>query len=395
MNKNNFNKEVKKEGWNKMKIILDKEMPVKKRRFLPFLLLLLIPAALGIIFIYSKTTKKQQNQIFIKQQKNRFSSVKNIKQSLNINTTSNNFKNLLNNKKNNEIKRKTNKNDKTNPHKIKKLHKKEYKLIADAEKKNNIKNLVYHKMTYVENNIALLNKLTFLNIKTLITQQRKYRPQFDFHDLNLTGKKDIGLFTPVMSIKLHAYNYKKFSPKLEFDFGNYFNISDRFSFGIVMALTQRNLVYQAIQKERYILNDSYYTEVLNFKNEYEIEQKDYSKWIFELMIKEKYNINKRIFIDFGGGIVLGGMKRIKINYDYTSKNDLKTEYNPGDFKPILFIDMGLYYFLTKKINAGFGYKYYYSGTYNYNNMRNNEVHSQKLVNKKYSSRLFLGINYCF
>ncbi len=398
MDKNKFDIEIKREGWDKMKNILDSEMPVKKRRFLPFILLFLILGTIGISFLYSKTNEKKQKEFIYNKEAVLENQIhdNNIEKKEIIIDTNLNKVNKTEEKTNTKDNNKRIKNIKLNIKKNNELEKKQYGFIAKTEEHNDTKepeNLNSQEISNNENKSLLIKNIKVLNISPFVIEQRSLIPEFEFNDLVINRKKKTEFFKPFIGVKIHSYNYKEFSPKYEFDLGSYFKISNRFLFGIGIAYVQTDLMFQSVQEESYVLFDNGIEKEDNNYN-YKAESFDLPAWTFELMLKEKYNINRKFTFDFGGGIVLGGFKSAGLKQDSWMNSDTWTEPDINNFKPVIFGEAGLYYQLISGINAGLGYKYYYSGTYNVNE-NNKEVYSRKLINKEYSSRFYLGINYCF
>ncbi len=398
MDKNKFDIEIKREGWDKMKNILDSEMPVKKRRFLPFILLFLILGTIGISFLYSKTNEKKQKELIYKKEAVLEIQIhdKNIEKKEIITDTVLNKVNKTDEKINTKDNESRNKNIKLNIKKNNELENKQYDFIAKTEEHNDTKkpeNLNSQGISNIESKSVPIKNIKVLNISLFEIEQRLLLAEFDFNDLIINRKKKPEFFNPFIGVKVHSYNYKEFAPKYELDLGSYFKISNRFSFGIGIAYVQTDLMFQSVQEESYVLFDNG-IEKENYNYNYEAESFDLPAWTFELMLKEKYNINRKFTFDFGGGMVLGGFKSAGLKYDSTMATNNRSESDFTNFKPVIFGDVCLYYNLTSGINAGLGYKYYYSGTYNIND-NNREIYSQKLINKKYSSRFYLGINYYF
>ena len=395
MDKSKFDIEIKREGWNKMKDILDREMPEKKRRFLPFFLLFLILGGIGASFLYSKTGENKQNESVYKKEtviEKKFEDKSNEKNGNLPKAIINTTEEKTNTKSNNR----RIKNAKSNIKKNNKLDKKQYDFAAKTKDNNDIKkpeNFNTHKTSGNESKYVSINNIKRFNISLFEIEQRLLLAEFEFNDLVVNRKKKTEFFNPFIGLKVHLYNYRKFAPKYEFDFGNYFKFSDRFSFGIAVSYVQTDLIFQSIQEESYVLtnndveskNNNFNSEAITF---------DIPAWTFELMLKEKYNITGKFSFDFGGGMVLGGLKFSGLKQDSRMDSGSWTEPDINNFKPVIFGEAGLYYHLNYGINAGLGYKYYYSGTYNVNE-NNKEVYSRKLINKEYSSRFYLGINYCF
>jgi hypothetical protein len=400
MDKNIFDIEVKKEGWEKMRTILDKELPVKKRRFLPFILLFLVFGIIGITFLYSKASKKELKEIITKERVQYIDreSIKPIENKIiKIDTVSNTSKAINNKKTNTQYPENRNQKQKLKKQRISEIEKKQYNIVAAEDGNNKIEtNIISHSPEIVENenHKDQINKISTIGISSLLSFEKKFVPEYDFNYMVINRKNKTKLLDPFAGIKLHTYNYKEFSPKFEFNLGTYFNLNDKFSFGAGIAFLQRKLVYQVIEEENYVVYNNNNVEKTRSKYSYNIEQEEQSKWLFELMIMEKYNFTGKTAININGGIVLSGLSFSKKSLDVVSTDYEGRAYNPENIKPIVFFGINLNYALSDKIRAGLGYKYYYSETYIFND-NNTEIYSQKLVNKKYSSKFFLGVNYFF
>ncbi len=416
MDKYKFDIETKREGWNQMEAILDKEMPVKKKHLLPFLFLFLILSIAGITFMLKGMDNNKQKDL--KYNNQTFSKDRLKYKDAGIKNKTQNGANTINN---NQIKPGTNKsigpNSESKFNTLKKNKSGQQKNI-NPDKNHNIyaiakpheysvettENKEFSKINPVEiasnDKTIVLNKISKIDLPGFLPETTEINPQFDFNNFSIFENKKKKIFHPFAGIKVHSYNYKEFSPKFEFDLGSYLKVNSRFSFGFGIAVVQRNLIYQIVKKEDFTNSNSVDFE----KNEQVysyviINQNSEQSWGLELMIMEKYNFSNKISINLSGGVELS-----KINFttnrfsyknaDLSAENGIYLQNVLDNYDPIYFADIALQYSFTNKILASLGYKYYFYPRYIITD-KNMNLYSLKLINKPYSSKYFVGIKYVF
>ncbi len=392
-----FDIKTKKEGWKSMKKMLDSEMPVKKNKrvfiWLPLLFLIGI-SLVSFTWIFVNKTGHTSNKPVKKEiikENNPSKSINNLQA---VNLPLSNRENEI---KTTDARPTGSKTGNRLNSSIKKINKKNISKQKNVPKEN-IK-------TKTQLSEPIANKTTILkrkniDIKSISSPNNYLRsektssffiPPFP-NEIVYHKHAKIDFFNPFIETKAHIYNYKKWSPKMEFEIGNLFFINSKFSVGINLGIVQSETVYQQISKSSTdILGGDFSSN--NTESLYDTTYANSSKWLMEISLLERYQINKNIGLGLSGGLVLENLKITGFNkkYDYSSTNNSAASNSPNNFITG-FLDANLFYVFKKHVYIKAGYKYYMTGSKTINE-RNVEIYSQKLVKNPYSTRLYIGIGY--
>jgi len=409
MEKREFSKELKYQGWEEMSLLLDKEMPVKKRKKVLILFFTIFILAAISLFLYQKFEDNNHKNVQpLSSQKRTGKNGKNDipKQSMYLS----NKKEKLDKTTKNTSKIESNNNAfKRQPHK-QKLNKTNNDFAY-----SNSQEILKDTHTF-DNKISLINKTSqFRNL----SEDRETKPivKLDAKSLSLFSKylpllcvnepvfiknnQRIDLFNPFAGVKAYVFSTEEFNPKFGFEIGNRFSYSRHFT-ELSLSFVQSQIIVPQI-----LLYDGKISDVENSGYEkaepfdtLELSEKPYLKFgVFGINLNQGYRFSRRFNAGLGFGLAYTmPLKKLLYSIDKDSGNLNSNSSNNYNYKNKVFAfdkfslsaNIDLSYRLSKLFTINLGYVFYFNSGYKLQNEKN-VGYRTKVLSKSKFSRLNIGI----
>lgn len=391
-----FSNELKKQAWEKMNEILDKELPQKKRKLRFLLILFPIFLIAGFVLFKSvyannsgekkiESGKTEKIPFFEKNERKSHYRIKNnsnipvankgtYKNKKHVGTISNEL-NTLENTVEQSIE--TQNDISLNPETI----------TSVVKEKSTEENLNFKREDVLTGQIP--NHIVFQE-NNKITPKKFLLNPLDIHNLKT---QNIWYFHPYCGIKLYNSAVNGLNLSSEINVGNLLILNNRFLLDFSFSYTNPKILYSTVE----VFDNNYdVTSKLNeFANESSqitnLQSIKYS--IFEFSFHESYKLSRVFTISAGGGIALTK----KMNSLLRNEENYPSEYVEVDLiRPVTFLsDINLQYYLNKKINFLLGYKYYFKNYSVFKDLEAVALRSAYLKKESELMNLYLGVRYNF
>jgi len=407
MEKREFNKELKYQGWEEMSLLLDKEMPVKKRKkvLIPFFTILILAAISLLLFQKFKDNSHKTVQPLSSQKVTGNTGKNDIpKQSINIS----NIKDKLDKTTKNTSEIESNNNViKRQPHKQK------LKKTINDFAYSNAQEITKDTHTF-DNKISLINKTSQVRnlsedreTKPIVKLDAKsvsslstYSPLLCVNEpVFIKNNRRIDLFNPFTGIKTYVFSTEKFNPKFGFEIGNRFSYNRHFT-ELSLSFVQSQIIVPQV-----LLYDDQISDVENGFEKSErldtvelLSGKPHLKFgVFGINLNQGYRFSRRISARLGFGLVytmpLSNLLYSKNKYSILNGS---SSVNNNNYKVFAFdkfslsANIDLSYRLSKLFTINLGYTYYFNSGYKLHNEKN-VVYRVKVLSKSKFSRLNIGM----
>jgi len=458
MKRNITNKELKYQGWQQIKGMLDDEMPTKrnKRTVLLYLLFLgLLTFGIFSLVLNNQVKSNIQNaKIKVIDNNLNFSKNKNTKASSSLKSAKSNAKFInhdsIANKPKQNRKEKISRSELPIP--------KSFALsnIDRINSNQDLKNNKKDNNNQINSNSDILNKITFekntesikiLNNKTLDLKAKqlvfKNNYSVSSNDRNLLvinniksnhlnklsySKTKVPLYNlkinpikhsnlskflnPYFETKLHIFSYNNINPKFSIELGNRFNINHKFFIDVAAEYTQVENVIPGINIVNERTSSNY--SIRKTTELYYVFAKSNSVFsgVFQLSIHEGFTFLNKLNLRVGLGVALtkklknqlykGEINYIKNNGEKPGFSELinqdlesiETIKKVTINNSIIYTNLDLSYRVHNHISLKIGYKYYFNNSYQIN-ITENKTTIGKIKPIPYSTRLYLGARYSF
>ena len=426
--KDQNNDGLKYEGWEKMRAILDKEMPVKKRRrYVPFFIIALISimVLLPVYFVSVKKTDAVRNDIISSRTKKNVSSVHKSNGENTLPQPAEELHQTV-------TKQKALPDEKPQKRQQKQLYfddsrpktgnshdeKKDSQLIA--------KPIAYNTSQWPSLNTAgerteKTTPIVIAGIDRLNPDIAGYINTPDIFPLLIYSNHNKNMvwdwFNPYLGINFSNISNSEFNARFELYAGNRIKISNKYFFEMGISLNKADNIYNAVVVKVNFLNvksnpGNSAEEKINHKDKnyhdlpyvHDNDARNMiKKTVLGIHLNQVFVFDKKVNMVFGSQMYF--TKRINNLLDDTSNSI--DEYMPGFQKLTVpeytfAFSLAMYYNLEKGTSINFGYKHYFSNVHpgfsSYSENFNSKVLETKnvyLTNKSRISNLFFGLKYNF
>lgn len=391
-----FSNELKKQAWEKMNEILDKELPQKKRK-LRFLLILFPIVLIAGFVLFKSVYANNSGEIKIESGKtkeipffenNERKSHYKLKKNSKIPVAN---KGTYKNKKNSEtIFTKLNTIENTVEQSIETqniISLNPETITSEGKEKSTEEYLNFKrdaKLTY-----QIPNYIVFQEIKKVTPGKFLLNPL----DIQNPINRNNWYFHPYCGIKIYNSAKQGLNLSSEISVGNILYLNYRFLLDFSFSYTNPNILYSTVEvfDNNYDVSDKLNEFVNESTQITNLQSIKYS--IFEFSFHESYRLSQLFTISAGGGIALTK----KMNSLLKQEENYPSEYSEVDLiKPVTFLsDINFQYNFTKKLTFSLGYKYYFK---NYSVFKDVEAATLRSAYLKKESELmnfYLGVRYNF
>ena len=406
----NYPENIKKQGWNQMNDLLNKEMPerLSKRRVLLFFLILAFISTIGFFKISSNHRPEQSiniAQIGISQnEKVTLGELKETKKTVKHEESASVLRAKLQNRKDNKGKNQNRKNH-----------------ILD-ELKNSVTNIKLYEthseeMLYESQaaiNISVDSRSQVEDIRRLFTLKTPFITENDKLVLKkMSVIKQAQYFkwylNPYSEIRAFNNTTENFAPKFELSVGNTFYFDRRFYFDIAIGYTNSQLLVSSVKLAEDNFGAGLNISEIEFYDNRGINQKSLKNGVFEISMYEGYRFTRKFALKAGGGIsftkgintvltentnkFINSDNGIEISTDNNGTIYLSDSYIIPDHT--FFTDLNAQYTLRQKYSLEIGYKYYFN---NYNvltDTQNKSIYRAYVKQPPLISNFYLGLKYNF
>lgn len=391
-----FSNELKKQAWEKMNEILDKELPQKKRK-LRFLLILFPIVLIAGFVLFKSVYANNSGEIKIESGKTKeipfFENNErksHYKLKMNSKIPVANKGTYKNKKHSGTISTEPYILENTVPQSIETQNifsLNPETISSEGKEKSTVEYLNFKrdaKLTY-----QIPNYIVFQEIKKVTPEKFLLNPL----DIQNSKNRNNWYFHPYCGIKIYNSATQGLNLSSEINVGNILHLNNRFLLDFSFSYTNPNILYSTIEV---FDNDYDVSDKLNeFVNESSqitnLQSIKYS--IFEFSFHESYRLSRLFTVSAGGGIALTK----KMNSLLKQEENYPSEYSEVDLiKPLTFLsDINFQYNFTKKLTFSLGYKYYFK---NYSVFKDVEAATLRSAYLKKESELmnfYLGVRYNF
>ncbi|MGE5357098.1 MAG: hypothetical protein ACM3PT_12765 [Deltaproteobacteria bacterium] len=364
MNTKIYPENIKKQGWDQMNKILEKEMPVrnKRRRWIFFLLLFGILSTAGVIisdyYLGNSPVNTELKEPEIKKN-NAVRHHKPIASNLNHEDETR-IKSDIYNKKSVSFTR--NLTDKHFYHE-ESVNSQDKTLISESQKMGSQKSdkIKEREKESIANISLINNELNYQRINHYLAEKNAV----------LFRNRVKGLWHPYIEAKLFNKESGNVKPGLEFSFGNTFNISSRMFLDLSIGYADPGLLGNSVSLEQSYNTDA--STSLYLENKQERIENKLSGGLIEISMFQGYRINKRISLRGGGGITFPVLLSSKIlagndasadkdmNVEFTDSKNNSYNFSQEGLIPAynFFVDANAAYRISGNLSLLAGYKHYF------------------------------------
>lgn len=406
MSTKTYPENIKKQGWEQMNMILEKEMPRsdKKRRLILFFLVLGILSTGGILFskkylINSPGKTEPQKQEI---RKNKF--------------LPNNEPIASGDLFNEKIPLKPD-NYRENHLKYKSAYKPSKQILSELKENSNYPEQTYkttisnneplkseNEKTETNHDFSIISAISNIGNKKLISQRNDFLKGLT---VNLHVKPTRRFLNPFIETKAFNKSSKKADPGIEFCIGNTFLLSPRMYIDLAAGLADPGLMGNSI-----LLLQSYKSDAsgtLNLGNTDNKTKNALSGGLVELSVFQGYRVNRKLSLKGGGGISFTKLLSSNIIYE-NSKSELtdsSVEFIDERNNTYRFSQDGLIpaYSFFAEANAGYkvfkglslvaGYKHYFREYNVVTDIGNESIYRVYFQQPDIISDFYLGLRYDF
>jgi hypothetical protein len=412
MRNKTFPDNIKKQGWDRMNDLLNKELPQQRnrKRILAFFLIFGIISTLGLYMMKNYNS----DEVGI-------GTLKNEKSEVQKTTTVNNYASEKTTRKTNikseDLNVMHSKSGRSNytPNPVKNTRYKSIKTEAMSSTKNFKAN---EKEGINLTEIANIKKETpgsenddisrLFTLKTPKFSEQK-DPFLNSTAIKISQKSFNWYFHPFLETKVFNTTIESIAPKFEFSAGNSFYFNRRFFFDIAIGYTNSQLLVSSVNLAADDPDSKATNNEIELYNNRGLNQKSIKHGVFEISLHEGYRVTRKVALKAGGGIsftkVLNSV--LTENTGKFISNDNGIEINDSEFGSVslptgylipdhtYFADLNLQYQIINRINLEIGYKYYFN---NYNvltDIQQENVYRAYIKQPMVISNFYLGLKYNF
>lgn len=413
MRNKTFPENIKKQGWERMNELLNKELPRRRnrKRILVFFLIFGIISTFGL-FIMKNYNNAEVSIGVLKSGKNEIQKVTSDQKHtgeniVRIANERSGNKNILHNKTNiANLKSKPDKNTlKENNKSRPETNTIEFQTKADENL--NIPEIAFNKKS--EN--VKLSEEDFSHLFTLKTPKftEQNEPLLQNFVMKIPEKSFNRYFNPYIEMRVFNTTLERIAPKLEFSAGNTFYFNRRFFLDIGIGFTNSRLLVSSVNLASDDPDSKSTANEIELYNNQDVNEWSIKHGVFELSLHEGYRISRKIALKAGGGISFtkGINSVLSENTGKLISNENGIEINDSEFgsisllpgylipDQIYFADLNVQYQIINKVNMEIGYKYYFNNYYVLTDTQLANVYRAYIKQPPVISNFYLGLKYNF
>lgn len=412
MRNKTFPDNIKKQGWDRMNDLLNKELPQQRnrKRILVFFLIFGIISTFGL-YMMNNYNRAEVNIDTFKNEQSEAQKASSVNNSGDLKTVR---KSDIRSEDLNDLQSKSgNSNVTANPLKstryksIKTEALSNTKTFQEKEDENiNEPEIVYDIKETQRTENDDISRLFTLKIPIFPEQKDPYLKNLAIQK----PKKSFNwFFNPFLETKVFNNTIESISPKFEFSAGNTFYFNRRFFFDIAIGYTNSQLLVGSVNLAADGTDFKATNNEIELYNNRGVNQKSLKHGVFEISMHEGYRITRKISLKAGGGISFtkGLNSVLRENAEIFVSNENGIEINDSEYGSVslptgylipdhtYFAELNLQYQIITRINLQIGYKYYFN---NYNVLTDTQqenVYRAYIKQPPVISNFYLGLKYNF